>query len=441
MSFRENLVKARSHIVFIAALGCGLGLVSYLDGVSGEMTGDAPSARVLAAFDKVEVLPLAAKSASTPEDLAFARIAWTYFQNNTNAVTGLVNSVDKYPSTTMWETGSYFNAVISAQKLGLIDKTEAVARISKALNSLKSVRLFDGILPNKAYNVETLELVDYTNKASEKGLGWSALDIGRIVSTLAIVEHNLPELTPQVADLMSLWDLSKMAQGGQLVGGNVIEGATREDQEGRVGYEQYVAKSMMLFGYDMSKAYHVEDHLMVKQVEDQPIPVDNRLHRGSTPAFTVSEPYIFDGLEFGFDSRSHEFATAIYKAQEGRYRNSGVLTAVTEGHVDQAPYFVYATVWGGGDPWAVMSFKGDRFDSLRTVSTKVAFAWDALFRTDYSKTLMQAIAPLGDPARGWPEGVYEANGKTNGSVTANTNAIVLAALAFRAQGPLLHTVK
>ncbi len=157
-----------------------------------------------------------------------------------------------------------------------------------------------------------------------------------------------------------------------------------------------------------------------------------------SPAFTVSEPYLFDGLEFGFDARSARFATSIYRAQEARYRNAGILTAVSKSHIDVAPYFIYSSVWGGGAPWAVMTFKGDRLDSKRTITTKLSFAWDALFGTDYTRELMAAIAPLGDPERGWPEGIYEIDGTTNSSVTVNTNAVVLASLAFRAHGPLIR---
>ncbi|MGL4891881.1 MAG: DUF3131 domain-containing protein, partial [Aeromonas veronii] len=179
-------------------------------------------------------------------------------------------------------------------------------------------------------------------------------------------------------------------------------------------------------------------HLMVREVQGQPIPVDDRLHRNVTPAFVVSEPYVFDGLEFGFDARSHRFATAIYLAQEARFQETGLLTAVSESHLNEAPYFAYASVWGGGEPWAVMSFKGDRLDSKRTLTTKTAFAWYALFGTDYTTKLLAAVAPLGDPERGWPEGIYEIDGSTNTSVTTNTNAVILAALAFRAHGPLIN---
>jgi len=452
MSFRDNLVKARSHIIFLVALGCGFALVTTIENriaegptdsadLSAAATDQAPApetASPMAAFDDVDPLPLAITGQTSPTDIQFANIAWRYFKNNTDMQTGLVNSADRYPSTTMWETGYYFVAVISAERLGLIDAAEAQARISLTLATLSGVRLFDDLLPNKAYNVNTGELVDYANQPVERGLGWSALDIARMVGALGLVERNYPELAPKVSQVLDSWALDEMVEDGLLIGGNLADGALRRDQEGRVGYEQYAAKAMMLFGFDMYRAYRVEETLMVKQVEGQPIPVDTRLHRNITPAFTVSEPYVFDGLEFGFDARSHRFATSIYKAQEARYRETGTLTAVSESHIDVAPYFVYSSVWGGGAPWAVMTFQGERMDSRRTISTKTAFAWDALFGTDYTRELIAAIAPLGDPERGWPEGIYERDGTTNGSVTTNTNAVVLAALAFRATGPLIR---
>ncbi|WP_106743746.1 DUF3131 domain-containing protein [Yoonia maritima] len=448
MSFQQNLINARSHLVFLAALGFGLLLVTKLE--TNAKTEEIKNGDPLVvetpndpmdAFDAITPLPLAITGTSSEEDIAYATIAWRYFENNTNPSTGLVNSADKYPSTTMWETGSYFIAVISAELLGLISPDEATSRIDLALNTLSEQRLYGEILPNKAYNVSTGELVDYANQPSEEGLGWSALDVARIVATLAVVEHHHPDLAPSISKVIAHWDLSRMVNDGQLFGGNISENGLREDQEGRVGYEQYAAKAMMTLGYNMYRSYNAEDHLMTKEVYGQPIPVDTRLHRNVTPAFTVSEPYVFDGLEFGFDARSARFATAIYQAQENRYRDTGVLTAVSESHIDEAPYFIYSTVWGGGAPWAVLTFQGERLDSKRTTSTKIAFAWDALFGTDYTRELMAAIAPVADPERGWPEGIYEIDGSTNASFTTNTNAVVLASLAFRANGPLLMVEK
>ena len=450
MTFRENLVNARSHIIFIFALFFGLMLVIFLDrnieqmeqakviGKPSDPDLAFASSGAIALFNDVEPLTLPAPEALAEPRIGYAKTAWTYFANNTNPETGLVNSADNYPSTTMWETGSYIIATVSADLLGVISTDEAQGRMNKLLGTLKAQRLFDDLLPNKAYNAKTNELVDYSNKPTERGLGWSALDIARIVGALNLIEKHYPDLAPKTQMVFNHWHLDEMVQEGLLVGGNIRDGELKYDQEGRVGYEQYAAKAMMLNGYDMFGAYDVSKNLMVKNVEDQPIPVDNRLHRNITPAFTVSEPYLFDGLEFGFDNRSLHFATAIYKAQEARYREEDILTAVSETHLDVEPYFAYSSVWGGGEPWAVMSFKGDRMDSKRTIATKVAFAWDAIFRTEYTAELVKAVAPLGDAKKGFPEGIYEIDGSTNKSITANTNAVILAAIAYRSFGSLHH---
>jgi hypothetical protein len=152
MSFKENLIKARSHIIFLAALACGLALVTAIDGRAETPDQSQGTGSHMAFFEDVTPLPLAIVGTSTPQDLEYARIAWRYFQNNTDANTGLVNSTDNYPSTTMWETGSYFVAVISANRLGVIERDEAVARIGLALDTLNALRLFDDRLPNKRTN-------------------------------------------------------------------------------------------------------------------------------------------------------------------------------------------------------------------------------------------------------------------------------------------------
>ena len=435
MSFRSNLVRARSHIVFVLALVCGAALILYLEGI-GSMASERRDP--LKPFEAVVPLPVAAGIRPDGADDEAARIAWTYFRNNTDPTTGLAGSVDGYPSTTMWETASYLVAVISAERLAIIDRAEAVERSRKVVDSLSRLALFEDSLPHKAYDIRTLQMVDYANRPTTVGLGWSALDIARLLSALKIVQRHHPELAQPVEKLVSGWDLNRVVRDGWLNGANVVDGAVRQNQEGRIGYERYGAKGMMLWGFDATAAMDVRPNLQVVEVEGVPIPVDTRLNRNKTPALTTSEPYVFDGLEYGFDSLTHLFATAVYRAQEMRYRRSGVLTGVSEGHLSVEPYFAYASVWGGGQPWAVLTFAGDRIDSRRTLSTKAAFGWDALFATEYTGELMKAIRPIADPARGWPEGIYEQDGAVNGSVTANTNSTVLSAEAFRRFGPLMQ---
>ncbi|WDA11564.1 DUF3131 domain-containing protein [Paracoccus marcusii] len=437
MRLRQNLVRARGHIVFILGVIGGLMVVTWLEQAGPSAAGQAP-VTPLAAIEAATPLPLAIRGASSAADLDHAAIAWTYFRNNTDPNTGLVHSVDGYPSTTMWETGSLIVAIVAAERVSLIDATEAKDRLAAILTSLDRLPLFQDSLPNKAYDTRSLKMVDYANRPTDLGLGWSALDVARLMAALAIARAAHPDMAPAIAAATDDWRLDRMIRDGQLYGASVVDAEVRENQEGRLGYEQYAAKAMMLSGFDMVRAYDPADSAMIQPVMGQDIPVDTRLHRGRTPAFVVSEPYLFDGLEFGFDARSSRIASAVYLAQQARHDQTGHLTAVTETHLDEAPFFAYSTVWGGGAPWSVLTFQGDRIDSRRTLATKAAFGWDALYGTPYTAQLVEAVVPTADPRRGWPEGIYEVDGTTNASITANTNALVLAALAFKAAGPLLR---
>lgn len=432
--FRKNLTRARSHIVMVLALFCGLGLILWLEGINLAPTGTADPLEDLAAMVPQ---PLAMTRPLKQTDVEAARIAWRFFQNNISPETGLTGSVHGYPSTTMWETGSMILAIIAAERVGLIQPEETVARIRLTLASLSRMPLLKDRLPNKAYDIRSLRMVNYQNKPTDRGIGWSALDIGRLLTALRVAETAHPELAVPIAGLLRSWDLSRALKLGELNGMNIKDGQQTEHQEGRVGYEQYAAKAFLAYGLDATRAMDVAGHLMLQDVDGTAVPVDSRLNRNMVPAMTTSEPYLLDGLEFGFDWRSHLFATQVYRAQEQRFAQTGKLTALSEGHIDTAPYFAYATIWSGGQSWSVLTFTGERLDSKRTLSTKAAFGWDALFNTPYTHKLVADVAALKDPEKGWHEGRYEIDGKPNTSITANTNAMILSAMAFRATGPLL----
>lgn len=429
------LLMARSHIAMVAGLIGGLALIFWLEGIDLSPLPADP----MAPFAGVEPLPLATPRAPDPAEMQAATLAWRYFANNISDETGLVASVDGYPSTTMWETGSMIDAVVSAESLGLIPSDEAEAMLARMLQSLSRLPLTSAGLPNKAYDIRSLQMVTYKNQPTETGIGWSALDIGRLLAALKVAERAHPDLAGPIQDLLGGWNTDKLLSGGELIGGNITDGVLDEHQEGRVGYEQYAAKAMMSHALDATAAMDVTGQLMAREVSGLPVPGDTRLSRNKVPSLTTSEPYLLDGLEFGFDARSQLFASQVYRAQERRFDETGILTAVSEGHIDAAPYFAYGSVWGGGQPWAVLTGDGQRLDSKRTVSTKAAFGWDALFDTAYTERLVQSVADLATPDRGWMEGRYELDGAPNTSITANTNATVLAAIAFRKAGPLMRS--
>lgn len=437
MDIKQGLVRARSHLIFLVGLLSAFALVIWLEGVSMQSRENDLFTQLVAPSED-RVTPKA--KGLTPEEMQWAKTAWKYFENNTIPETGLVNSVDQYTASTLWDTSSYLMALIAAQRLQLISQAEFDARVSKLLGSLERLPLFDGKLPNKSYNTQSLAMVDYNNQATDKGIGWSAIDIGRVLVPFNILVWQHPQHTFGVEKVLARWDMKSVLKEGEMQGATVnAKGKIEYPQEGRLGYEEYAAKSFSLMGLDVSVALDYLKNLKLVDIYGIPVATDDRdplIYQAHN--YVVSEPYILDGVEFGWDRVSREFAWRVYRVQEERYKETGVLTAVSEDNIDQAPYFVYNTVYTGGKTWNAITDDGKDAAKFKTLSTKAVFGWHMLYDTGYTSKLMDKVATAFDPARGWYSGIYEVGGKPNKAITANTNGIILEALAFRQGGPLVQ---
>ncbi|WP_210528582.1 DUF3131 domain-containing protein [Rubellimicrobium arenae] len=427
--------SARGHIVFLLALISAFALVYWLEQweTGGTSTASAWTADPDAAAPRPPLEPLG------DDELEAARAAWAYFEGNTQSDTGLVNSVAGYPATTMWDTGGYLLAAIAAERLGILPRQEFDRRMTQALDSLARLPLYDGRLPNKSYDTTTLAMTDYANTPTEAGIGWSALDLGRILVPFDALMRHYPEHAAGVDAVLDHWDLASAVQDGEMIGALPSEGGGYElVQEGRLGYEQYSAKGFALLGYDVGEAARVEAHLDWVDVAGLDVPVDQRdPEEFGAHAHTLSEPYLLAALEFGWDTRLRDLAWRVYQAQERRHAETGILTAVTEDHLDRAPHFIFSSVVAEGEPWAVQTDTGEDADEFRILSTKAALGWHALYRTPYTEELAAAVWDLQTP-NGWQTGHYESLGEPNAVLAANTNAVILEALHYWALGPILH---
>jgi hypothetical protein len=234
------------------------------------------------------------------------------------------------------------------------------------------------------------------------------------------------------------WDICAITEAGEMTGAERIDGETVQFQEGRIGYEQYAARSAALWGCDSMTAAVAERIVAWRSVSGVQVPVDQRSHTSFgviTP--TLGEPYMLMGLELGFNRETEILAARVYAANEARYRLDGIPTAVTEDHIDRAPHFIYASVYGNDQPWAVTDDQGRAYPDLRTISLKAVMAWDALYATPYTAELRVITADLADEDLGWMAGKYEVGLVANTALSLNTNAVVLEAMHFKAFGPLL----
>jgi hypothetical protein len=376
------------------------------------------------------------------QEIRDARTAWKYFENNYQEKTGLYNSVDKYPAATFWDISSGFHALMSAYELGIIDSTEFDRKMVKALKSLQKIKLYHGILPNKVYNTENLSMVDYSNRITEEGVGWSAMDIGRFLGVAARIQKFYPQYTGEIMKVIGRWDISTvLGKDATLhgIGFNFKDKSVKIVQEGKLGYEEYAAKGYIINDFDATESYRYTDFLKFVDIYGVQIGTDTREVKYH-PAYNyvLSEPYILDGLEYGFDINSRELAYRVYKVQKLRSAVTGKPVAVSEDHVDRAPYFIYNSIYANGKKWVCYAENGDLADDFKQLSTKAAYAWSVLYDDAYAAKLYDAVRELNDPGKGWYAGRYDKNGKINKTLTANTNGVILEALSYRVYGPLLQ---
>jgi hypothetical protein len=455
MTFNDGMKAARSRIVILSGLLLSVGLIVVLEQTpfaqqarerERERSLTTKTTETVFTVRETKGIPSPAPAPLSADEAECARIAWRYFENNYQAATGLVNSVDGYAASTMWDTGSYLMALLSAYKLGVIPEKTFTSRMNAALEALATLPLFSNELPNKSYNILTMQMASYDNSPSERGIGWSAIDVGRLFVPMNVMIWQYPQFASRVRVIVQRFRFSHVLQQGTLYGAVATDSSkgflTEYPQEGRIGYEEYAAKSYSLMGADVFAALKYDDFLAYQTIEGVEVPTDSRSpDRYKAFNYVVSEPYILDGIEFGFDKFSKEFAYRVYRAQEEHAKRTGIATAVSEDNIDTVPYFVYNTVFTAGKSWNCITDKGEDASAFKSLSTKAAFGWYVLYQTLYTKRLLGTVRSLFDPEKGWYSGLYDRTGKPNKAITCNTNAIVLEALCYKQFGAHLKLLR
>lgn len=407
--------------------------IARLDAKSVVLPGQPISMSQLTAARTSYVAPKV--GALTPEETQIAREAWLYFKGNWNDETGLVNSVDGFTSVTMWDQAAAIAALVSARELNIVPRAEFEAKMSKMLKTLALIPLYKGELPNKVYNTKTLIPVNYGKLEKREEIGWSALDLGRMAMWLKIVGAKYPQLRPQTEAVWKHWQVERLTKNGQMYGTAVVNDKEQYNQEGRLGYENYAAYGLKLWGLDVKRALDYQSNTAFVNLYGQGVPYDKRDY-GTSGAnnYVLSEPYILDGIETGFQSLPKAYADRLLAAQEARYRATKQLTAVTEDNLDRDPYFVYNTLFVNGEPWGTITDTRQKHNDLRFLSAKAAMGWHVLYNTAYTRQLFDFAQGNLKSKKGWYNGFYESLGQPNRSLTANNNGVILESLLYKQQG-------
>ena len=373
-------------------------------------------------------------------EIEIARQAWKYFQRNWNDQTGLVNAADGFASVTLWDQAAAIAALVSAREMNFVSASEFETKMSRTLKTLATLPLYKNELPNKVYNAKTLIPVNYGKLNKQDEIGWSALDLGRMALWLKIVGTKYPQFRSRTEAVWQHWQLKRLTKNGQLYGTAIVQGKEQYNQEGRLGYESYAAYGLKLWGLDVKQALNTQAHVGFVTLYGQRVPYDQRDYKTSEANnYVLSEPYILDGIETGFQSLPKAYADGVLAAQEARYQATQQLTALTEDNLDRAPYFVYNTLFVNGQPWATITDTRQQRNDLRFFSAKAAIGWHVLYNTPYTQKLFAFVPANLKSEQGWYNGFYEALKKPNRALTANNNGVILESLLYKQVGQPLTT--
>ncbi|PSW14453.1 hypothetical protein C9J01_08450 [Photobacterium rosenbergii] len=390
----------------------------------------------------------------TEQELEWAQIAWTYVENNTNLTTGLVNAIDNYPTTNLSNLADYLIALMAAREFEFITSKEHDERLTMVLTFLNEMPLGLTGVPNKVYSTVHGQMVDYGGQPGE--LGWSSIDIGRLLIALAMVKQRNPEFSEYVDKAVLRWNFCELVtEEGELYGGAINNGNVFRYKEGRLGIEEYTAYGYLDWQIVPEKAMLLDPYEVVT-INGIDLLFDGRDPRDYDVLRPVySTPYLLLGLEFNWDKIDDRqssdakhtnqvlsaMADSVYRIQESRWDIDRIYTARGEHVVTGEPYFVYDSIYALGTPWITVAEDGSDHDEKALVSTRVAFQMWVLWKTDYTNRLMTLVRELYDPDRGWYEGRYELTSSYEKSISLQTNAGVLEALLYKANGKLYQPTK
>jgi len=414
---KETVEKPRpSPTTPVTAASLESPAVSLSEGIGGELPAISRK------------ITLGTKVALTKEERKIAARAWQYFTANRQSNTGLFNSVHDYPYTTIWDLGSSLAAIFCAHELSLINDITFETHLTTLLHTIRDIPLYDGALPNREYDTRSGMMTNLRNLVDDKGSGYSTLDIGRALIWLAAIRDHHEKFAPLVEEIVSKWTLTRSISDGELHRELLISGHVNRNQEGRFGYEEYAGLAFSLWGIDLPSVM-IADNTTKTLVNGIPLLRDTR-----EPDFMNIEPFLLTLIELSsYPDSIPRQAAAMIAAHQVKSEETAKLYLFSEDSIDREPWFLYNIVSSNVGNWICKSASDKIQDQCQRLSTKAAFAANAVFDLEFLTAAQAEVSELYDQRHGYYSGVYD-DGIVNNALTANTNAIILESLAFKARG-------
>ena len=355
-----------------------------------------------------------------------AENAWAYYTPSlgVDPNTGLpYSSSFNYGLFTDWDLGSYIQAIINAQKIGLIDVNGtwgSFDRINKVLTFLENRPLNPYGYPFQFYDAKTGNDYHPPLHATPHDPNeiFNIVDTGRLFVALNNLRTLNNAFEPRINNIV----LNGRSNYTALLA-NILN-----DVNSRSTYAYYTYSGFASF--------------WPQQLDGVPsIILSNILNSKNITSYNVSlptahicnEPLLssFFELDNGDSPRLMGLVNQVYLACEAYFKATGEFIAPSEGYNGTA--WVYEWVVApNGDPWRVTDFWGNYSENARpVVRYKVAFSFLALFNTSFARSMVIWLEDALPPPipYGYHDGV-DNYGRTYLRLSSIANTLILDAALY-----------
>ncbi|MGB7241698.1 MAG: DUF3131 domain-containing protein, partial [Sulfitobacter sp.] len=253
-------------------------------------------------------------------------------------------------------------------------------------------------------------------------------DAGRLMCALYNLETH-PATRDKPAQIVANWDLDGIIEAGEIF--NVTGGEFKTTFRSHCAH--YAARAFRTWGLDALSPYEVFTGKSDSDGKMSLLEVSG--HIGPMGA----EPLLLEALELGMSAETAYLADVLFAAQLEEYRETGVLTCVSEGPINRNPWFTYQGLQfdAPGRTWAT-----DTVDSLPehktaafrrqnlAISSKAAFLWAAYHDHPFSNILVDHVRTKARTPNGFASSILQSTDTASVNYTdINTNGIILQSIA------------
>jgi hypothetical protein len=345
--------------------------------------------------------------------LGLANNAWKYYQPGVgvDSTSGLHGASLGYNYFTDWDLGVYIQAIIDANKLGILSNTGtwgADARLSKIMSFLQTRQLSSNGLPYVWY-----QSVNGNPYLTEEQ---NAADAGQLL----VVLNNLKVFRPDLAEAINNIVFTRTNYAP-------LEQAVDALTNSKNLYDYYVASGFASFWPSRFSA-------LVSSILNNIAAAPTVLTYGVTlpTSKLMCEPLFLSVFNLSPNVKLNGLAEQVYLAHEARYKATGKFVAFSEGNtgLDNPSYVYEWVVKEDGSTWTVENVNNVKVGTSPIIFFKSAVGLLALHDSVFTENMASYIeSHLPSPSISYSEGIDE-NGRV---VTLNidkTNGMIIQAALY-----------